>query len=261
MILGLLGDVHGNLPWLRHAIGHFQDRGIATIVQVGDLGVGMNPRVSTDWDYIGQFMSDNGMQMLVAPGNHENYDLIASLKPRADGWLPFRDSILLAPRGHRTEHDGRSFVWLGGAASIDRLWRTKHHREWGAPMSWWPGEAITDPDVDTTIAGGRADVMISHEAPYPVESIERRLSPGVFPALDEAYAREVRERFTRAVAAVKPSLLIHGHYHHVVTDVWEDPHTGHTVNIAGLGMDMDILGAAATLDTDTLNVEYLTLTI
>lgn len=45
---------------------------------------------------------------------------IEALEPRDDGWLPFRPNMLIVPRGYRTEMGGHSFVWLGGAASVDR---------------------------------------------------------------------------------------------------------------------------------------------
>lgn len=238
MLIGLLGDTHGNDGWIRHAASRFAAAGVTTVIQVGDLGVSSDVDAARKWDSVDVHLRGMGVTLLVAPGNHEDYDCIEALAPDADGWLPFRSRILLAPRGHRVDFGGRTFVFSGGAGSVDRTWREGYRLRTGV-RAWWPQEAITQDDVDRVARGGHADVMITHEAPCPVPQIEAGMQTGEFNAGDVAYARQVRLRLTAAVAAVKPDLLVHGHHHRPIFDVWRDPTTGRATRVRGLSLEFD----------------------
>lgn len=255
MKVGLLGDTHGNGKWILHALEQFAQAGLRTIIQVGDLGVWPGPRAGKMWNQVDKVLELNEQTILVAPGNHEDYDRIARLKLREDGWLQFRDHILLAPRGHRTELGGRSLVWLGGAGSVDRTWR-KHHQEVAREKIWWHQEEITYADVDRTVAGGRAEVMVAHDAPHGVPYISRRLATKVnsFKAEDVLYANTVRSKFTEAFDAVQPQLLLHGHYHFAVDQVVE--FDGFTTHVFGLADDDNPL-SLGVLDLETLVPSFL----
>lgn len=104
----------------------------------------------------------SGVVILVRPGNHEWWEAIdqIALVDRGDGWGAVKwvtDHIAVLPRGHRSTRTtgteggappmSRSFVSLGGAPSIDYLWRRQG-------VSWWPSEQITDDDVAAVVAGG-----------------------------------------------------------------------------------------------------------
>ena len=83
-------------------------------------------------------------------------------------------------------------------------------------IDWWPSEVILDEHVATTIAGGHAEVMLTHDSPGPpyctapvADTI--RTNPWGWPDASLAYAREGIETLTRAVLGVRPLLLAHGH--------------------------------------------------
>lgn len=59
---------------------------------------------------------------------------------------------------HRWELGGRSFVALGGAPSVNRHLLTEG-------VDWWPSEVIGEAHVQSTVAGGAADVMLTHDSP------------------------------------------------------------------------------------------------
>lgn len=238
MLIGLLGDTHGNTACIRRAADRFAALEIATVIQVGDLGVSGDSTAANKWNQANKHLRNKGITMLVAPGNHEDYDHIETLASTADGWLLFRSHILLAPRGHRIELGGRTFVFLGGAGSVDRASREGYREKTGV-KGWWPQEGITADDVAVVAAGGRADVMITHEAPFPVAQIELGLRAGDFEPADVAYARGVRMRLTEAVAAVQPELLVHGHHHRAIDDQWVHPDTGHVTRVRGLSLEFD----------------------
>lgn len=258
MRLGLLGDTHLDEPWILLALQKFQDAGLTSIVQVGDLGVWPGPEATEIWNRVDAVLAGNGQTMYVAPGNHEDYDQIERLVPNEEGWLPFRDRILLAPRGHRSAFDGVDFVWLGGAASVDRANRLSDPRDRGFKpsrnKSWWEQEEISDEDIARTIAGGHADVMVSHEAPVGVEYLDRANADLVgYAKKDLEYAREVRARFTRAFVGVSPQLLLHGHYHFKVDEMWGASWHDFSTHVVGLACN-DTNFAMGELDTATLEV-------
>jgi len=267
MKVGLLGDMHGTEFWLSRAIDEFSAAGLDTIIQVGDLGVWPGNVAAAKWDRVDKRLRLAGLTILSAPGNHEDYDQIDALEPRDDGWLPFRGNILLAPRGHRTEKGGRTFVWLGGAASVDRKQRliadsafNRQREHYGSSQrrkTWWEQEAITGADVARTAAGGRADVMVSHEAPARVQTIASRLrgNPGGFSKDDLDYADRVRAKYMEAFMAVAPALALHGHYHFAVNE--DVDHGSFTTHVFGLSCDGQAY-STGVLDLTTLEPTFTT---
>lgn len=124
---------------------------------------------------------------------------------------PLTPNIVVLPRGYRFELEGRSFVSLGGAPSVDLANRTQG-------KNWWPEEMITPEAVEAVIAGGYADVMLAHDAalaPYQLDQVAhvRAHNDWGWPDRALAYARVRAERMHDAFLGVAPRLFAHGHYH------------------------------------------------
>lgn len=220
MRIGLLGDVHGRTAWFRYAIDKFAREGITTVVQLGDFGIGQPFMFNKTLKSLNQHLVRKGITFYVVPGNHENYDVINALPVEEDGWQHLKSNILLAPRGHRWVWDGVSFVALGGAPSVDRSWRRQRDANKPHDPCWWEAEAITLEDVSNVAAGGYADVMIGHDAPNGISTIQKNISsnPHGFKQVDLLYAAEGRELLTQAFRAVAPKYFFHGHYHFLVDE-------------------------------------------
>ncbi len=240
MRIGLLGDVHGRIGWFRYAIDKFKREGIDTIVQLGDFGLGDPFMYGKTLKSLNNALVRNGITFYVVPGNHENYDFIDSIPVEADGWQHLKSNILLAPRGHRWEWDGISFVALGGAPSVDRTWRIANEL-FSKTKSWFPGEAITPEDVAKVSAGGYADVMIGHDAPGGVVEIQRNIggNPHGFKGVDILYAAEGRDLMTQAFRAVAPKFFFHGHYHFLVDEAIPVERDGQYAQCHVLGLTND----------------------
>lgn len=274
MKIGIMGDTHGSTNWVKgYALGKFKREGIQTIIQVGDFGIWPGERGGLFAKAVNAELKKNDQEIIVVPGNHEDWTKINSLPEYDDGFLSFRDNIRVAPRGHRWEMDGKTFVGLGGAPSVDRQWRLHGMKislaDWktseemlagrGAGLRdkqlWWPEEQITEEDVAKTIAGGYADVFVAHDAPHGVQTIETRIAgnPMGFWEGDLAYAEVGRERMTRAFEGVKPKLFLHGHYHFPVNETVGETH------VVGLATDT-ANGSLGALDTEDLSVEIWDIT-
>ncbi|MEX1105037.1 MAG: metallophosphoesterase [Ilumatobacteraceae bacterium] len=233
--IGVAGDWHGNRTWALRCVAAFADAGIGEIFHLGDFGIWPGPNGQQYLLDLEAVLASHAMTMFVTPGNHEDYDQIGELTVLDLGhdvgavqWIT--DHIALLPRGHRWMRNGWSFVSLGGAPSIDRWSRRKG-------IDWWEAEAITDEDVARVVEGGRADVMLAHDAPDAALGTPRvasilRSNPMGWPVYALNYAAEGKARITTAFLAVEPRLFVHGHFH-VQDEAWVEQfdHPTHVVSL------------------------------
>lgn len=208
--IGVAGDWHGSIAWAQLALPALRRRDVGLVFHVGDFGIWPGRDGAAFLKAVEWWCARTNVQLVVTPGNHEDYDQINAALARADGkpaWLT--EHIAVLPRGYRWTVAGRSFVSLGGGPSVDYEDRIEG-------IDWWPAEAITDEDVERVLAGGSAEVMLTHDAPDGSTNAVGRIvdtNPLRWSAGALAYAAEGRSRLTQAVQGVQPSLLVHGHYH------------------------------------------------
>ncbi|MFZ1382538.1 MAG: metallophosphoesterase family protein [Scrofimicrobium sp.] len=156
-------------------------------------------------------------------GNHEDFGELKKLPNNSEGLGQVSDNVFYIPRGTVWQWRGTRFAGLGGAVSIDRQTRTPGR-------SWFPEEAITASDVANAKQAGTVDVLFTHDAPLPPVP-KRSFGPTIDADCDQsiAYVAEV-------VSALRPNLVIHGHYHLAYVNGDEVPGT----LIVGLDCDMGL---------------------
>ncbi len=107
--------------------------------------------------------NDIGCTVLFIDGNHEHFDMFNGL-PLVEykGALMHQvdEHIFHILRGEILTLEGKTFFCLGGACSIDKMYRTPH-------ISWWPEEEINKHDIDNAIANlekvnNKVDYVITH---------------------------------------------------------------------------------------------------
>lgn len=198
-----LGDTHGDLYCLERACKAAKKGGADLIVQVGDWGY-LWPKtklVQAAWEIV----EDAYLHMIWIDGNHDWHPQLYTLAAIGDkDWLD-EPGNYYCPRGDGWTWQGLKFVGLGGAPSID-----KDNRKPG--KSWWPEENLTELQVERALehASTPTDVLVTHDAPF--------LPPGISgwpvrPAGFDELAQATRDSIKRVQAALKPRLLVHGHYH------------------------------------------------
>lgn len=224
-----LGDTHGNAHYIAQFYEFAQQLDIHAVVQVGDFGFwenGRNNSGSHFLDSVSKIASEYQVPFFWIDGNHENFDTLYEhyVKDDWDNFIEIRRNLFYIPRGMTWTWGGVKFLGMGGAYSIDKRHRSPH-------ISWWPQEMITDEEVDRAIAKGKVDIVISHDTPAKADIAfwMRNLIP-------VSDSEKNRKQLDKVVDAVKPSLLIHGHYHwplryHASYD-WGD------VKIIGLDADV-----------------------
>lgn len=224
----LLGDIHGSYLESRLAISLAHEYGTKVVVQLGDFGIWAG-------DYGKHFISNlhaelekNDMMLYFVDGNHENFPLLYTYPIVTDGTRPITDRIVHLPRGFRWTWNDVTFLALGGAHSVDRQMRKEG-------VDWWPEEHITDADITTASAGGRVDIMITHDSPHSALNrvVDDPMSAFRWPESELATARWHRMQLDQVVKAVSPYFIFHGHYH---TYLWSQFATeaGHRCDVVGL---------------------------
>jgi hypothetical protein len=258
VIIGLIGDLEGDRDWAVSRLRALGERGgVEVACQLGDLRFGMGPDPEGYLAALESVCAEYGLRLLCINGNHEHWARLDHLwaEPRwqhEDGKLKpieVSDHLTLLPRGHRWEMGGRSFVALGGAPSVNRLQLTEG-------IDWWPSEVIREEHVEATIAGGHAEVMLTHDSPGPPYCTEpvaevMRTNPNGWPDSILDYSQEGIELLTRAVVGVKPLLVAHGHFHLSGQAVVRLPGSAHDTTVWSLAANQDP-GNVRLLDLDTL---------
>lgn len=149
----VVGDVHGEFGKLNTFINKKQPR---TVFACGDFG----------W-WPGHDFGDikaGKTKIYFCDGNHENHDdldRIRKLHPFAESLhtpIEVLPNVFYCPRGTVLYHEGKKILFMGGAYSIDKMWRTPGY-------DWFPQEQISWRDLDTIEDVGKVDIVISHTCP------------------------------------------------------------------------------------------------
>lgn len=223
--VAVCGDWHGNQGWARmisRALPYLAPD-VTTLLHLGDWW--MPP------DAVDEIFAETPItRFYVTLGNHEQWDEVSAVLGTSPGEaVRVSKLVWLLPRPARLTIGGRSVLSLGGAASVDRQSRIEG-------LTFWPDEAVTDAHVAAAIAGGTADLMLTHESPSgtPVRPVQKilRTNPHQFPQSALEASAASRARVGEVWDAVRPELLVHGHMHVAAGGKTEDGR-----RVASLGRD------------------------
>lgn len=240
--VAVCGDWHGSVGWMRSVARALQRSApeVKTVLHVGDWWMDLNASDSI-------FRKAGIDRIIVTLGNHEPWGTLTPLLNAHPGEaIRVSEVTWVLPRPFRMTIGGRRFLSAGGAASVDREWRTEGR-------DWWPDELITDADVEAAKRGGLADVLLTHESPEPspVPEVSRILSENSMGLSEDARAVSMasRERVSAVWDATRPALMFHGHMHAYGQGTHDDGR-----RVISLGADGQE-GNLALLDLDHLTVE------
>lgn len=246
----LVGDVHGNDRFFARVCAKAREMDCEGLIQLGDFGYWEHyPQGEGFLKWCQRQLREKDLWCHWLDGNHENHPkLWETYGYDVTQLSEVRPGLYYMPRGYRFELDGVRCMAIGGAYSIDKAARTPGR-------SWWPEETIREQDVEAAVAGGKVDIVFSHDCPWGVDiPILRAQQKDVFPE-----SRRNRQELTKIVKAVEPKVLIHGHYHHRYTANFDFMVGGywHRTLIEGLSADFDPTGSTLLLDTDNIERDEL----
>lgn len=176
MSIYICGDVHGDKDIKKLNTTQWPEQKNLTkddyLIIVGDFGAIWDGSKSDKW--LIDWYDKKPFTTLFIDGNHENFDLLYSYPEiEWNGGIARKisDSIYYLTRGQVFMIDGKKFFTMGGAYSIDKMYRTPN-------ISWWSEEIPSTKEMDLGIENLKkhdwnVDVVLTHAAPLDV--VERRL--------------------------------------------------------------------------------------
>ena len=130
------------------------------LIICGDAGICWSPQT---FQYHLDLYNDIGCTIIFVDGNHENFTMLDQCPlVEYQGALMHQidKHIFHVLRGEIMTIDNKSFLCVGGAVSIDKMYRTPY-------VSWWPEEEITYHDIDNALCNlekvnNKVDYVITH---------------------------------------------------------------------------------------------------
>ena len=188
--LRIIGDIHGDYEWYKKTIREANDLGIYTF-QIGDFGIGFPRKLDEDAYWVDD--PDNLARMnRFGFGNHDN-PLYANNCPGSVGYV----------------HVFREFngMWIGGADSHDKEWRTPG-------VNWWDREQLPYSECQyalETYNGHKPEFMFSHDGPI---SATFRMFPEIFGMhRDAVIGNRTNQLLDQCFESHKPKYWFFGHFH------------------------------------------------
>jgi hypothetical protein len=244
----MMGDVHGNLRWVLHALDEASSlftRACEThriIIQLGDFG--FKPVASNrDLQVVNAKLAERDMELWFIDGNHDFHPDLQALQDFSSQFddlrtrevtgihLPGLLRIRYLPRGTRWTWAGKRWLAVGGAVSVDRRLRT-------TGRDWWLEEEITPEQATAIIKDGPADVLLSHDCPRSWFPWDRLGPPAEAwkPVLADARLHSARlEQIARGTGVTR---VFHGHYHIDHDTLFKNGLVNYPdVHVTGLSMD------------------------
>lgn len=157
----ITGDTHGDIDFEKLTV--LREYGVNSsdfLIICGDAGICWNENIL---QYFLKLYNSIGCTVIFVDGNHENFDMLNNM-PLVEycGALMHQidKRIFHVLRGEIMTLEGKTFLCLGGAHSIDKAYRTIH-------VSWWPEEDINNHDIDNAVYNlakynNKVDYVITH---------------------------------------------------------------------------------------------------
>lgn len=240
-----VGDIHGALQGIDRQIKKYDLRNCALIF-CGDVGFGFEKKEYYEQTYLRlrPLLSKRNMYLLFVRGNHDDPDLFDGKKIAHKRFVAVTDySVIQAFDMDDATYTTpmRSVLCVGGAISVDRVWRKqrmmelaiKYKRSHSCDMDhalshsqklWWDNEApVFDAKILESLysSGVKIDTICTHTCPSVCEP---RTKDGLasFVAFDpslEADVKEERQTMDMLWKHLKDNgnplkMWCYGHYHY-----------------------------------------------
>ena len=162
----ITGDTHGDVDF--HKLLALKEDNLTYddyLIICGDAAICWSVELL---NYFKDLYNSIGCTIIYIDGNHENFVLLNNM-PLVEykGALMHQidEHIFHVLRGEIMTIDKKTFLCIGGAVSIDKLYREPY-------ITWWPEEEINNPDIDNAInnllkVNNKVDYVITHCADTP----------------------------------------------------------------------------------------------
>lgn len=152
----VMGDSHGN--W-RKLVKFIQDNKDFVLIHVGDFGIFNELETHIVADKLEEILSENNGRLLIIRGNH---DLPSTW--RINSALN-REHVTFVPDYSQYIINGKKFLFVGGATSIDRTVRSEGFDYWKGEVFYFDENKIEECDILITHSSGKDE--------FPIRGLER----------------------------------------------------------------------------------------
>ena len=209
------GDTHGSFLQLKDSLARTEVTGKDLIIILGDVGVNFHN------DFRDDMAKENlaviPAQFLLIRGNHEMRPTDPGLggKYQEEEWFggtTYAEEAYprfhFAKDGERFHINGRDFLVIGGAYSVDKFYRLRYG------LGWFPDEQLSEEEMSGILEavkehGGKEDIILSHTCPY-----EDRPTDMFLPRIDQSKVDSRMEQFLQEVKdSVSYNEWYCGHWH------------------------------------------------
>lgn len=238
--IAIAGDWHGDFPYARKSLKKLHDKGVDTVLQLGDFGIWPNPKDGhVSMLSLQEELDRLDMHLLFIGGNHENWDWLDAQPVATDGTRKLAPRLWHLPNGlgwaWNLFGQDVKFVALGGAFSTDRKYRK---------IGWdlFLQETISDEELSAAVGHEKADVLLTHDAPSNAP-VRRSSNFSRYDAMglsfdDKLEDRENSRKVETAMRELEVKSLFHGHFHTRYADeIPLYPMGEKSVRIEGLDMN------------------------
>lgn len=157
------GDIHGEFETLVYKACVQYGMHDTLIIVAGDCGFGFEKPAYYDNIYrrISKRLESNNNWIAMIRGNHDDPEYFQQQEIIEERWRTVPDYSVI-------EACGKSILCVGGAISVDRLWRKKAMMRDAGKSYYWVDEApYFDENVisEITASGIKIDAVVTHTAP------------------------------------------------------------------------------------------------
>ena len=202
MAIYITGDTHGDIDCQKFNNSDFPAADGDYVIICGDFGAVWDGTEKEqrllDW------YNEKPWTTLFCDGNHENFDLLSkySVKEWNGGKVhQIRPKVFHLMRGQVFTIEDKKFFVMGGASSVDKIYRT-------IGTSWWAEEIPNFSEMDEGFTnlekvGYEVDYVITHSAPTMV-----------LPSIDLSYKPDVITEYLAVIQQITEYTHWYcGHYH------------------------------------------------
>ena len=205
----LTGDTHGGVDMRKLSHKELKRHHIELnendyLIVTGDFGFPFTPKDITEYengkkseytDWM-KWFAELPYKVLFVDGNHDNHSWW-SRQPVSEMFggrvqvHPHAQNVIHLMRGEVYEIEGKTFFTFGGAASVDKEWRTEGY-------SWWSGEEASFVETEHALdnlerVGYKVDYIITHTMPQSMLSLIPRFSHKLLPCATAMFLNTVLE--------------------------------------------------------------------
>ena len=202
----ITGDTHGNFDRLNS----FKYKKNDMLIILGDAGI--NYFLDESEQELKSYLNSLGIKLFCVRGNHEErpeniktYHLANMFGGKVYIENKYKN-LIFARDGEEYNIGGYSILVIGGAYSIDKVFRIMHGYNWFSSEQLTPKEMI---NIINKVKGKHYDIVLTHTCPYKYEPTEVFLS-----GIDQQYVDKSMEHFLDIIEEkVDYDKWYCGHYH------------------------------------------------